>query len=232
MKLRIICAIGFFALLVANIYALIANIFWLDILSHIGYFILAFLLFINKRKDYNFYFYLFLGLTLISYFLELFNDFWVLGEIALLLQAISYLPLIMEATKHFKLKNMSYFMLIYLFGIIGLNTYLLLLHINEMKIYISGDVTTTIYTLYYLNLGALVIAAMVYYLNSFSRKSMFFISLAISIIFANILRDMGVFYFKDISVEISESIIRMGSALFFVLFFITSERRLKLDDFT
>jgi len=61
---------------------------------------------------------------------------------------------------------------------------------------------------------------------------MFFISLAISIIFANILRDMGVFYFKDISVEISESIIRMGSALFFVLFFITSERRLKLDDFT
>lgn len=232
MKLRIICAIGFLALLIANIYALIANIFWLDILSHIGYFFIAFLLFIHKREAYNFYFYLFLGLTLIAYFLGLFANFWVLGEIALLLQAISYLPLIMEATKHFKLKNMSYFMIIYLFSIVALNTYLILLHINEMKSYISGDVTTTIYTFYYLNLGALGITAMVYYLSSFSRKSMFFISLAISIIFANVLRDMGVFYFKDISVEISESIIRMGSALFLVLFFTTAERSLKLDNFT
>lgn len=232
MQLRIICSIGFFALLVASIYALIANIFWLDIVSHIGYYVFAFLWFIHQRKAYNVYFYLFLGLTLISYSLGIFNKFWVLGDIALLLQAVSFLPLIMEATKHFKLKNMSYFMVLYLFSIIGLNTYLLLLHINEMETYISADVTSTIYTFYYLNLGALGITAMVYYLNSFSEKSMYFISLAISIIFANILRDMGVFYFKDISVEIAESIIRMGSALFLVLFFITSEKSLKLDDFT
>ncbi|WP_034921184.1 hypothetical protein [Gillisia sp. CAL575] len=232
MQFRIIDSIGFLALLLASIYALFANIFWLDIMSHIGYFIFAFLWFIHKRKFYNFYFYMFLGLTLISYCIGLLSTFWVFGELILLLQAISYLPLIMEATKHFRLKNMSYIMLLYLFSIIGLNTYLLLLHINEMKTYISGDITTTVYTFYYLNLGALGFTAMVYYLNSFSKKSMFFISLAISIIFANVLRDMGVFYFKDISVEISESIIRMGSALFLVLFFITSEKSLKLDDFT
>ncbi len=232
MQLRIIGSIGFLALLLASIYALIANIFWLDILSHMGYYIFAFLLFIHQRNFYNFNFYLFLGLTLISYSLENFSNFWEFSNVALLLQAISFLPLIMEATRHFKLKNWSYFMVLYFFGIIGLNTYLLLLHINEMKIYISGNVTSTIYTFYYLNLGVLGITAMVYYLNSFSKKSMFFISLAIAIIFANVLRDMGVFYFKDISVAIAESIIRMGSALFLVLFFITSEKKLKLEDFT
>lgn len=232
MQLRFICATGIFVLLVANTYAFVANIFWLNIASHIGYFIFAFLLFFHRSKAYNFNFYLFLSLTVISYSLELFNTYWVFSEIAILLQALSYLPLSLEATRHFKIKNLSYFMILYLISIIGLNAYLLLLHINEMKTYISGDVTTIIYTFYYLNLGALGVTAMVYYLNSFSKKAMFFISLAISIIFANVLRDMGVFYFKDISVEITESIIRMSSALFLVLFFITSEKSLKLDNFT
>ncbi|WP_155807111.1 hypothetical protein [Gillisia marina] len=164
--------------------------------------------------------------------MEIYHELWFFNEITLLIQAVSYLFLIMDATNHFKMKSMNYFMFFYLFAIIGLNTYLLFLHISEIRIYIASDITSLIYTFYYLNLGALGVTAMVYYLNSFSKKSMFFISLAISLIFANVLRDMGVFYFKDISVEISESIIRLGSSIFLVLYFVTSEKRLKLMNFT
>ncbi len=232
MKLRIFCTIGFLSFLLANVYALINSVFWLNMLSHMGFYIVAFFLFFTKRNSYNLYFYLFVAFTIISYFLEIYYELWFFNEIALLIQAVSYLFLIMDATNHFKMKSMNYFMILYLFSIVGLNTYLLFLHISELRTYISSDITSIIYTFYYLNLGAIGVTAMVYYLNSFSKKSMYFISLAISLIFANVLRDMGVFYFKDISVEISESIIRMGSSIFLVLYFVTSEKRLKLMNFT
>jgi len=230
MKLRVICAIGGIFLLAANIYSLLNNIFWLGILSHIGFYMLTFFLFFSKRKFYTIFYYSFLVLTFLSYGLRIFSEYWFFNELSLLLQAISYLALIMEATKHFKVKHASSFMLVYFFSVIGLNTYLILLHIFEMKSYISSNGTFIVYAFYYLNLGALGIVAFVYYLNSYSRKSMFFITLVITLIFADILRDMGVFYFKDISVEICESIIRIGSALFLTLFFITKEKRLHLSN--
>ncbi len=231
MLLRILCAIGFIGLLSINYFALVNDLYWLNILAHIGFFIVAYLLFFNKSKSFNFYFYLFLGLTIVSYLLEMLNQFWYFREISLFIQAVSFLPIILEAGKHFEMKYMSYLMLIYFFGIIGINTYLLLLHINEMSSYLSGNGIMLLYALYYLSVGALGIIALVYSMNSHSKKSMFFVTFAICLIFANVLRDMGVFYFKDISVEISESIMRMGSALFLVLFFITVEKKLKFANF-
>jgi len=231
MKLRILSSIGFISLLLANVYALVNHISWLNILTHIGFYVMAFIMFFPKHKSYNFCFYLFLGLTILSYLLEVFDEIWYFRELSLFLQAASYLPLILEANKHFVLKYMNYLTLIYFFSIIGLNTYLLLLHTNEINTYLPGSGISILYTFYYLSLGGLGIIALLYYLNSYSKKSLFFISMVLCIIFANVLRDMGVFYFKDLSVEISESLMRMGSALFLVLFFVTSEKKLRLVDF-
>lgn len=232
MLLRLLFTIGFIGLLITNYYALVNHLLWLNILAHIGFFIVAYLVFFKYIKSFNFYFYLFLGLTIVSYLLEILNEYWYFREISLFIQAVSFLPLILEAGKHFEIKYMSYLMLIYFFGIIGINTYLLLLHINEMSSYLSGNGIMLLYSLYYLSVAALGIIALVYSMNSHSKKSMFFVTFAISLIFANVLRDMGVFYFKDVSVEISESVMRMASAMFFVLFFITTEKKLKFSNYT
>jgi len=98
----------------------------------------------------------------------------------------------------------------------------------EIKEFINSNLTFSIYILYYVNLLILGIIAFIYYLNSYSKKSMYFISLSLGIIFADILRDMGVFFPQDLSVEVAESIIRMGCAVFAVLFFVTKEKQLRL----
>lgn len=119
-------------------------------------------------------------------------------------------------------------MMLYFILIVGINGVLLVYHVMEIKEYINNNYTFVIYILYYVNLLILGIIAFIYYLNSYSKKSMYFISLSLGIIFADVLRDMGVFLPQDLSVEVAESIIRMGCAVFAVLFFVTKEKQLRL----
>ena len=231
LNMKFLCAIIFISLLFLNIYALYFNISWLSIGCHIGFYVAACMWFCDKAKKCSLNLYLFLILIGVSYSLKIFNDLWFFKEISLLMQAGAYLALIVEAVKYFKIKNGGPIMTVYFFSIIGLNVYLMLIHFFELVPYFSSSTTYLILGFYYVNLGVLGIIALLYYLNSYSKKSMFFISLVICIVFADILRDMGVFYFKDISVEVAESIIRMGSALFVVLFFITEEKKLQLINF-
>lgn len=229
--MKFLCVIIFIGLLLFNIYALYFNFPWLSIGCHIGFFITACVMFCDKAKSSSVNLYLFLIFTGISYSLKIFSYMWFFKEISLLVQAGAYLALIVEAVKYFKIKNGGPIMIVYFFSIIGLNIYLLLIHFFELVPYFSNNITFLIIGFYYINLTVLGVIAFLYYLNSYSKKSMFFISLVISIVFADILRDMGVFYFKDISVEVAESIIRLGSALFVVLFFITEEKKLQLINF-
>lgn len=134
----------------------------------------------------------------------------------------------LEAVKHIEIKTGSSYTLLYFAGIVGVNGCLLGYHLMEIKEYMSSITVFSVYLLYYINLLVLGIIAFIYYLNSYSKKSMFFISMALGIIFADVLRDMGVFFSKDLSVEIAESIIRVGSAIFALLFFATREKQLRL----
>lgn len=231
MKLRFLCTIIFIILFFLNIYALYFNVLWLSIASHIGFFIAAYMLFWEKTKSCSLNFFFFFTLTLVSYFLRSFSEWRFFEELSLITQGLGYLALIMEAVKYFKVKIGSPRMLIYFFSIVGLNIYLLLMHVFELEPYFSDSITLMVVGFYYIILAVLGVIAFLYYLNSYSKKSMFFIFLVMSIVFADILRDMGVFYFKDISVEVAESIIRMGCALFVVLFFVTKEKKLQLINF-
>lgn len=65
-------------------------------------------------------------------------------------------------------------------------------------------------------------------LNSFSKKSVFFICLAITFIVVEVLKDMGLFYFKDVSVEIVGKLIKFAALKMVFLFFITKEKKLRL----
>lgn len=211
-----------------NIWAIFTETFWLENTSSMSFFLFAVLLVVHNYRKFNNYLYIFLGFTMLSHFARFFRGDWYTNEISLLFLTLAYIALTLEAVKYIALKNASNYMMLYFIAIVGINGCLLGFHVLEIKEYISSNIIFSAYLIYYINLLILGIMALIYYLNSYSRKSMFFISLALGIIFADVLRDMGVFFPKDYSVEVAESLIRSGSAVFAVYFFVTKEKQLRL----
>lgn len=183
---------------------------------------------LDRYKKFDRYMFLFIGFTLLSYFVRYFDGEYFSYEISLLFLSAANVFLIYSAFKFIEIKNASIYMWFYFIAIVVINGGLLGYHVMEIRDYINSNLTLSIYIFYYVNLLVFGIIAFVYYLNSYSKKSMYFISLALGIIFADILRDMGVFFPQDLSVEVAESIIRLGCAVFAVLYFVTKEKQLRL----
>lgn len=213
---------------ILNFYALFSGLYWLENLTYMLFFILAIFLVFPKRKKFNRNFYFFIGLTCLSYFIRFFSQDWFVREVALIFLALAYVVLMVESSKFIVPKRASTLMGIYFVLVLGVNFLLLSAHILEIKAFIASKISFWIYILYYLNLFVLAVISFLYYLNSYSRKAVYFISLVLGVVFADVLRDMGVFYFQDPSVQMAESIIRLGSAIFAVLFFVTKEKQLRL----
>lgn len=228
MKLKIFCIAAFFLLLTSNFYAIFSSEYWLVNVNNLLFLIFAVGYFHKKYKKFNKNFFIFLGASGIAFLFRIFESDWIFNEFSLILLTIAYLALIFEAFQHTQVKNANNFMLVYFFLVVGVNGYLLSMHVFEMKQHVENSLVYAIYIIYYLNLLFLGITALTYYLNSYSKKSVYFIALVLGLIFAEVLRDMGIFYLKDPSVEIAEGILRMGVALFVVLFFVTKERKLRL----
>jgi len=215
-------------LILTNIWAIFTESSWLKNTTYIFYFICAVFLVLDKYKKFDRYMFSFIGFTLLSYMVRYMDGDYYSHEISLIFLSAANIFLIFSASKLIEIKNASIYMLLYFIVIVGINGGLLGYHVMEIKDYINSNLTFSIYILYYVNLLILGIIAFIYYLNSYSKKSMYFISLSLGIIFADILRDMGVFFPQDLSVEVAESIIRMGCAVFAVLFFVTKEKQLRL----
>lgn len=211
-----------------NFYAIFTGDYWLENLTHILFFLLAVFLVFPRFKKFGRYFYIFLGFTCASYMVRFLSGDWFISEMALVFLTVAYVALILESSKFIILKKASNLMKLYFVLILGINFLLLSAHVFEIKPFIASKFIFWVYSLYYLNLFVLAVTSFVYYLNSYSRKAVYFISLVLGVVFADVLRDMGVFYFQDPSVHMAESIIRMGSAVFAVFFFVTREKQLRL----
>lgn len=156
------------------------------------------------------------------------KNLWYFEQIHLGLWLGSYIFLVREAIKYTEYERGSKFTTLYFIGIIAIYVYLLSNHILEIERSVGSEFTFSLYIIYYLNILLLAIAALVYYLNSFSKKAVFFICLTLSFIFADVLRDMEVFYFRDMSVEIVGSLIKFAALKLVFLFFVTPEKKLRL----
>lgn len=156
------------------------------------------------------------------------NSTWYFEQITLGLWLGSYIFLAREAIKYTEYEKGSKFTNLYFIAIIGIYVYFLSGHILEIERNVGNEFTFSLYIIYYLNILFLAIAALVYYLNSFSKKAVFFICLTLSFIFADVLRDMEVFYFRDMSVEIVGSLIKFAALKLTYLFFVTPEKKLRL----
>lgn len=153
---------------------------------------------------------------------------WYFDQISLGFWMISFVFLVKEAVQYTEYTKGSRFMLLYFLLVVSVYIYLFSLHVMEIEENLADGVLFSLYVIYYMNLLVLGVTALIYYLNSFSKKSVFFISLALAFILADVLRDMQVFYFKDVSVEIAGGLIKFSALIFAFLFFVTKEKKLRL----
>lgn len=229
MSTRTLGVSGLCLSLLINFWSILTGHYWLENTSYILFFLFAYLLVFSRRKNLNSAFYLFSGLTIMSYAIRYLSSDFYSSEFSMIFLSLAYTVLIVEGLRYIVIKNGGYFMLLYFFGIVGVNGGLMGYHLIELREYIPGSVAYSVYVLYYFILLILGIISFIYYLNSYSKRSMYFVSLALGLIFADVLRDMGVFYLRDLSVEIIETLIRLGCAVFAVHFFVTREKPLRLS---
>jgi len=223
----------FFALLVVgaiavNITGIFNENFWLEQSGKL-LFILPLLAYYYKRLpvgNYNLYAFLFFLISATS--LTFFHQIWFFSYISIGLFIGCYIFLIREAIKHTEYEKGSRFMSLYFVIVVAIYAYLLSLHVLELERNLRDTFLFFYYIIYYLNILILAITALIYYLNSFSKKSVFFMCLTIAFIFADVFRDMKVFYFPDLSIEIVGSLIRFAAIKLALLFFVTPEKKLRL----
>ncbi len=141
---------------------------------------------------------------------------------------LSYFFLIKEALRYTKREAANRFMLFFFFLLIAGNVYFLFEHLQEMELHVAGIMEFGFYSVFYVNLLILGVVALIYYLNSYSRKSVYFITLVMTLVLADVLRDMAAFYLRDTSVLLMESVLRFGSVFLACQFFVTEEKKLRL----
>lgn len=214
--------------LLINLYAVISGIYWGIHLSGIFIILILFTGYRKKLNFKNFNLVAFLSLSLAAEFHGFIKNDKPLYFICMFLVMISYFFLYREALLYTKRETANKFMLVSFIGLIAANVYFIGSHLFEIEVYIKNVLEFGFYSLYYLNLLILGIVGLIYYLNSYSRKSVFFISMVMAVVFSDVFRDMAQFYLSDTSVLIIEYFLKYGAFILAFQFFATKEKKLRL----
>lgn len=141
---------------------------------------------------------------------------------------VAYFFLYREAIRHTQRKAANRYMKFFFLALLLLNIYFLSGHIEEIERKVTSMMEFGFYGIYYLNLLILAIVGLIYYLNSYSKKSVYFISLIIALLFADVFRDMATFYLRDTSVQMIQALLHFGGIILAFKFFVTPEKKLRL----
>ncbi len=223
----------FFALLVigavaASVTGIFKENYWLEKAGEIFFILPLVAYYYNRLPERNYNLYAFLLFLITANIISFFHQIWFFSYIGIGLWIGCYIFLVREAIKHTEYEKGSRFMSLYFLAVVAIYAYLLSLHVLELERSLADGFLFSYYIIYYLNILILAITALIYYLNSFSKKSVFFMCLTISFIFADVFRDMEVFYFPDLSVEVVGTLIRFAAIKLALLFFVTPEKKLRL----
>ena len=228
MKKKVILSLLAISAICVNLTGIFKDDFFLRKLGEILFFFPLILYYLRKIPFKNFNFLMFLSMAMGATLFSWGGSLWYFEHIKLGMWLIGYIFLAREAIKHTEYERGNRFTNLYFISVIAIYVYLLWVHIIEIERNLGHELAFWIYVLYYLNILFVAITALVYYLNSFSKKSVFYICFALSFIFSDILRDMEVFYFRDLSVEIVAALIKFAAIKLVFLFFVTPEKKLRL----
>ena len=217
-----------FPLLGVNLYATIGDIDWLMRATQLIFILGVFTIYLKRNKKTSYNAIIFFSFFLLAQIICLAFPGFNLELLLLLCYMGAYFGLSREAFQHTQRQTATKTILVYFILLIGVNTYLLLTHVIELKGYMSSDLEFGIYIFYYLNLLILGIVALIYYLNSYSKKSVYFITLVLAFIFADVFRDAANFYLKDSAILITGDFLWFTGLVFCLFFFLTPGRKLRL----
>jgi hypothetical protein len=217
-----------FPLLGVNLYATIGDIDWLMRGTQLIFILGVFTIYLKRNKKPSYNAIIFFSFFLLAQVICLAFPGFNLELLLLLCYMGAYFGLSREAFQHTQRQTATKTILVYFILLIGVNTYLLLTHVIELKGYMSSNLEFGIYIFYYLNLLILGIVALIYYLNSYSKKSVYFITLVLAFIFADVFRDAAHFYLKDSAILITGNFLWFTGLVFCLFFFLTPERKLRL----
>lgn len=215
-------------LLAINLYAAIAEADWLMQATQLIFVPGLAGIYIKLKKNMSLnaiLFFIFFFLAQINGFIFNTNN---LTLISFFFYIIAYFGLSREALQNTQLETASKTILVYFFLLIAINAYLLFTHVLELKQYMSDELEFGIYIAYYGVLLVMGIISLIYYLNSYSKKSIYFITLVLTFIFSNVFRDSAYFYMKDSVILITGNLLWYNGLIFSLLFFLTPERKLRL----
>ncbi|GHA34870.1 hypothetical protein GCM10007103_15490 [Salinimicrobium marinum] len=228
MKTKSLCIFLIVLAVLAGLTAIFYEIDWLQRASQLFIIFPLFGYFFKDLTGQRLNFYGFFLSLIAAKMALIINDYWYFSHIAIGFWLAGFGFLIREAIQYIEYSRGSRLMQFYFVLVVGIYTYLLSMHFMEIHGGMKDGFQFFMYLLYYFNILVLGITALIYYLNSFSRKSVYFLCFIISLIFSDVLRDIGVFYFRDLSVEIAGAFIRFSALVFIFLFFVTKEKRLRL----
>lgn len=171
---------------------------------------------------------MFLGFSMSAVLFKFFQDNVIVYYTVMIFQLFSFGFLILEALKHTQRATGNKYMLGFFFLMIIANVYFVSDHFQVLEGQIVGLVEFGLYSIYYITLLALSIAGLIYYLNSYSRKSVYFIVLVMAIVVSGILRDMALYYLPDTSVLLMQSFLQFAAILLAFQFYATREKKLRL----
>ncbi|HEY9184299.1 MAG TPA: hypothetical protein VIM94_03135 [Salegentibacter sp.] len=228
MRFPILLFCCIFLLAIINIYGVVFGIPDLVLGSGLLFFLPLLAFYYKKLNASNLNLVAFCCFALVGIFAYSLEESWYYKITGLICFMSAYIFLGREALHYTKREQASKYMLGYFLLVVMVNSYLLLEHLLQLELYINSQAEYLLYVFYYLNLLLLGGVALVFYLNSYSRKSVYFITLVLAFIFADVFRDMGEFYLQDTVVVVLGNLLRLAAILFAFLFFVTPEKKLRL----
>lgn len=215
-------------LLAVNLYAAVAEADWLMQATQLIFVPGLAGIYIKLKKNMGLnaiLFFIFFFLAQINGFIFNTNNLTLLS---FFFYIIAYFGLSREALQNTEMESASKTILVYFFLLLAINTYLLFTHVLELKQYMSSELEFGIYIAYYGVLLVIGIISLIYYLNSYSKKSIYFITVVLTFIFSDVFRDSSHFYMKDSAILITGNLLWYTGLIFSLLFFLTPERKLRL----
>ncbi|MDT0687266.1 hypothetical protein [Autumnicola psychrophila] len=220
-----------FIVLTINIFAIIFQVKLLEETSRLLFFLIPLWLYFQDLRFLNNNLISFLVVFFFSEVIILFPDFWYFTIFRLLLLITAHLLLSREALRFTKKVQSNNFILFFGGFLFLINGYFFALHFLKIKEHPGSMAELSIYAFYYLSLLVLAIVALIYYINSYSKKSVFFIALVLAIIFASIFENMQQIYLLDLGLSLVQNILHFATAVLIFFFFTTKERRIDLHQF-
>ena len=232
MKLKL-CIVACILVAAGIIYFISIENYYLSAIARIVFKLLLFAVFLSSKKIQNKpIFYSFFGLLLLSDILSMFFEvsplvIVVIGGVFF----VGYLLLLKDSFSQYKIRDLRNVVAIYYFFVIAINAVLMVFHLYNLYNYMEE--TPLIYmgqVFYNVVLYLMVINALAYYLNSYSKKSMFFMIGSLAFVCSDIL--VSAYYFYNIKEDLIliHTVLSMIGYLFFFNYFFTAEKPQMIED--